>query len=156
MKKSDWPVVKSIYKEGIETGIATFETDIPDWEEWDKKFLKNCRLAAVGEEKVIGWAALSPVSQRKVYSGVAEVSIYIKTCEQGKGIGEKLLRELIKRSEQAGIWTLQAGIFPENEPSISLFKKCGFREVGYREKMGKLSRIWKDVVLLERRSKIFT
>ena len=89
MKKSDWPVVKPIYKEGIETGIATFETDIPDWEEWDKKFLKNCRLAAVGEEKVIGWAALSPVSQRKVYSGVAEVSIYIKTCEQGKGIGNE-------------------------------------------------------------------
>lgn len=156
MQKSDWSSVQSIYIEGIRTGTATFETNVPEWMEWNKNHLRDCRIVISDSSIIYGWAALSPVSQRDVYSGVAEVSIYIKESERGKGIGKKLLEELIKSSEKAGIWTLQAAIFPENEASIHLFKKCGFRVIGYREKIGKLNGIWKDVVLMERRSKIIT
>lgn len=152
MQKNDWKSVKDIYREGIETGIATFETTVPSWEEWDQNHLENCRLVARMDEKVTGWAALSPVSSRCVYGGVAEISIYVSKEARGRGVGTLLLRRLIESSEKTGIWTLQAGIFPENEPSISLHRKCGFRVVGRRERIGKLDGKWKDIILMERRS----
>lgn len=154
MLQTHWDDVKPIYEEGIATGIATFETEAPDWDIWDRIHLENCRLIAFVKNKVAGWAALCVVSGRKVYAGVAEVSIYVAKAEQGKGIGKRLLQELIRKSEQAGIWTLQAGIFAENSISIALHKSCGFREVGLREKIGKFNSTWKDIMLMERRSKI--
>lgn len=160
-----WPVVQQIYREGISTGNATFETAVPDWEKWDLSHRQDCRLVALepfeddGElvvplEKVtvIGWAALSPVSAREVYRGVAEVSVYVATAARGRGVGRALLEPLIHESEKNGVWTLQAGIFPENSASIALHKSCGFREVGVRRRIGKLGDTWRDVLLLERRS----
>jgi len=148
----DWIQVRSIYLEGIATGDATFETDAPDWETWDCNHLKFGRLAARDGDSVVGWAALSPVSNRCVYGGVAEVSVYVAAAARGQGIGRLLLMSLIDEAERNGIWTLQAGIFPENVASIALHKSCGFREVGLRERLGKLNGVWRDVVLLERRS----
>lgn len=153
MKRADLGEVLRIYSEGIATGDATFETSAPGVEEWDKMHLSNCRLIARSGGEVIGWAALSPVSGRCTYSGVAEVSVYVAARETGKGVGKALLSELVRESEKAGIWTLDAGIFPENIASISIHKSCGFREVGYREKLGSANGIWRDVILLERRSK---
>ena len=158
-----WPAVREIYREGIATGNATFETELPDWEKWDSSHRKNCRLIAVepiDDEaliplerlKVLGWAALSPVSSRRVYAGVAEVSVYVAEAARGHGVGKALLQALVEESEQNGIWTLQAGIFPQNTGSIALHKSCGFREVGIRHRVGKLRDTWRDVVLLERRS----
>jgi L-amino acid N-acyltransferase YncA len=155
MKVEDWPVIKSIYMEGIATKNATFETDLPEWVEWNEEHLTSCRIVALDEQTILGWAALSPVSDRCIYSGVAEVSVYVSTIARGKGIGKQLLNELIRESEENEIWTLQAGIFPENQSSIRLHKEMGFREVGYREKIGKMDGVWRDVLLLERRSKIF-
>lgn len=152
MTAEDWPAVKEIYRQGIATGMATFETDVPGWNQWDENHLSHSRLIAKGNE-ILGWAALSPVSGRCVYGGVAEVSVYIAEKARGRGIGKKLLNTLIENSEENGIWTLQAGIFAENEASIKLHKKCGFKIVGKREKLGKLKDIWKDVLLMERRSK---
>lgn len=152
MTAEDWPAVKEIYRQGIATGMATFETDVPGWNQWDENHLAHSRLIAKGNE-ILGWAALSPVSGRCVYGGVAEVSVYIAEKARGRGIGKKLLNTLIENSEENGIWTLQAGIFAENEASIKLHKKCGFKIVGKREKLGKLKDIWKDVLLMERRSK---
>ena len=152
MQKNDWKPVKDIYQEGIETGIATFETTVPSWEEWDQNHIEDCRLVARIDGKITGWAALSPVSSRCVYEGVAEISIYVSKEARGQGVGTQLLRKLIEASEISGIWTLQAGIFPENEPSISLHKKCGFRVVGRRERIGKLKGKWKNIILMERRS----
>lgn len=152
MTSEDWPAVKEIYRQGIATGVATFETDVPGWNQWDENHLSHSRLIAKGNE-ILGWAALSPVSGRCVYGGVAEVSVYIAEKARGRGIGKKLLDTLIENSEENGIWTLQAGIFAENEASIKLHKKCGFKIVGKREKLGKLKDIWKDVLLMERRSK---
>jgi phosphinothricin acetyltransferase len=152
MKKEDWSQVAEIYDQGIKSGNATFETIVPEWEEWDNHHLKECRFVVITEEQIIGWAALNPVSSRPAYSGVAEVSIYVEAAKRGKGTGEILLNKLIEESERLTLWTLQAGIFPENEISINLFKKCGFKEVGIREKIGKLDGSWRDVVLLERRS----
>lgn len=149
----DWQAVADIYKLGIESGIATFETEIPSWEHWDAKHLKTCRLSAWLDDSLVGWAALSPVSDRCVYGGVAEVSVYVNTSYGGKGIGTQLLQSLIAASENEGIWTLQAGIFRENEASIELHKKVGFREIGYREKVGKKDGIWHDNIILEKRSK---
>ncbi len=154
MKGEDWPMVQSTYQEGIATGNATFETDAPDWEKWDKTHLHDCRLVARAEGKVIGWTALRPFSPRPVYSGVAEVSLYVAPSARGLGVGKALLRSLIEESERAGIWTLQGMILRENLTSLALCRKCGFREVGYRERISQMNGIWRDVILMERRSNI--
>jgi L-amino acid N-acyltransferase YncA len=148
-----WPTVKTIYEQGIATGHATFQTSAPEWPEWDGAHLKHSRLIALEDGQVIGWAALTPVSGRCVYAGVAEISVYIAPEHRGKKIGETLLKVLIIDSEQQNIWTLQAGIFPENIPSLKIHEKTGFRQVGYREKIGQMKGIWRDTVLLERRSR---
>ncbi len=152
MGREHWPEVLRIYLEGIATGNATFEVEAPSWEKWDGSHLPNCRLIAQEESKILGWAALSPVSSRRVYAGVVEVSAYVAEAARGKGIGKSLLSALIESSEDCGVWTLQAGIFPENAASITLHKSLGFREVGRRERIGKMGDAWRDVVLLERRS----
>jgi len=152
MGREHWPEVLRIYLEGIATGNATFEVEAPSWEKWDGSHLPNCRLIAQEESKILGWAALSPVSSRRVYAGVVEVSAYVAEAARGKGIGKSLLSALIESSEDCGVWTLQAGIFPENAASITLHKSLGFREVGRRERIGKMGEAWRDVVLLERRS----
>jgi phosphinothricin acetyltransferase len=154
MTDADGPSVLEIYRQGIATGNATFETAAPDWEKFTAGHLPHSRLVARDGAGLLGWAMLSPVSGRCVYGGVAEVSIYIAESERGRGIGRALLEELIRQSEQNGIWTLQAGIFPENAASIRLHKHHGFREVGRRERIGKLEDRWRDTVQLERRSKI--
>src|SRR5579863_1130064 len=136
MAQEHWPDVLRIYLEGIATGNATFETEAPSWEKWDSGHLENCRLTAQQGATVLGWAALSPVSSRCVYGGVAEVSVYVGEAARGKGIGKSLLAALIESSENFGLWTLQAGIFPENIPSVALHKSLGFREVGRRERIG--------------------
>lgn len=151
---TDFPTVARIYLQGIETGHATFETSAPDWETWDKKFLPICRFVSENEDVVLGWAALSAVSARAVYAGVCEVSVYVAPEAQGRGAGTMLLQTLVAASEAAGIWTLQAGIFPENKASIALHEKCGFRIVGFREKIGKMDGVWRDTLLLERRSRV--
>ena len=153
MKEDDWPAVLEIYRQGIATGNATFETELPSWQNWDAGHLRHCRIVAHDGPAVLGWAALSPVSTRQVYEGVMEVSIYIAEGARGRGIGRALLQELIQQSEASGIWTLQAGIFPENVASVELHKSCGFREVGRRELIGKMGEHWRDTVQLERRSK---
>ena len=152
-KISDFHQVQEIYKQGVETRNATFESHIPFWEEWNRKFIEEPRLVAVLNDRVVGWAMLSRVSLRDVYSGVCEISLYIHKKYRKRGIGKALLNELITQSENYNIWTLQAGIFPENKVSIKLHKDCGFREVGYREKIGKMDDEWRDTILLERRSK---
>ena len=144
----------AIYREGIATGIATFEKSAPSYDEWDRAHLPHCRLVAVENAKVLGWAALSPVSSRCVYGGVAEVSVYIDKNSRGKGIGSKLLESLIKESESEGYWTLQSGIFPQNKASIALHEKVGFRYIGKRERIGQLDGIWYDNLLYERRSPV--
>ncbi|SFD77238.1 phosphinothricin acetyltransferase [Chitinophaga sp. CF118] len=149
-----WPQVKDIYEKGIASGNATFQTTAPSWEEWDKGHVKSCRLVAVEGDVILGWAVLSQVSARAVYAGVAEVSIYIHPEAQGKGIGSLLLKALIAESEKQQFWTLQAGIFPENIASIRLHEKHGFRLVGRRERIGQMNGIWRDTVLLERRSDV--
>jgi phosphinothricin acetyltransferase len=153
MTASDWEQVRAIYVEGLREGNSTFETQAPSWEAWDEGHLKSPRLVMRADDKVLGWAALSPVSRRSVYSGVAELTIYVTESERGKGIGRALLEQLIEESEQAGIWTLQASIFPENVASIELHLKSGFREVGRRERIAKLNGVWRDTILFERRSK---
>ena len=150
-----WDEVKKIYEEGIETGHATFETNAPDWDSWDKAHISSCRIIALVNNEVAGWAALLPVSGRGVYSGVAEVSIYVASKFRGKGIGKQLLMELISQSEAHQFWTLQAGVFPENEASVKLHEHLGFRIVGRREKIGQLHGHWRDTLLLERRSVMF-
>ena len=154
LRPGDWEEVKAIYLEGIATGNATFETAAPSWEQWDAGHLRFARLVARLERNLIAWAALSPVSQRCVYSGVAEVSVYVSASSRRSGIGRKLLQSLIDESEQNGIWTLQAGMFPENTGSLALHQSCGFCEVGRRRRIGKMNGIWRDTILLERRSPI--
>lgn len=154
MQQEHWEQVKQIYESGIATGIATFETTAPSWEKWNDGHLTFARLVAVDNNEVVGWAALSPVSSRCVYGGVAEVSVYVADKHKGKGIGKLLLQNLITESERNGIWTLQAGIFTDNVASVKLHKKVGFRVIGHREKIGKLNDIWKNNYILERRSKI--
>ncbi len=154
MQKKDWFQVVQIYKEGIETSLATFETEIPEWQVWDNNHLKACRLVAIYESVIVGWAALSPVSSRCVYGGVAEVSIYVSRKARGNKVGMQLLKQLIEESEKKGYWTLQSGIFPDNMASIELHLKAGFRKIGYREKIGQLDGVWKDNVLFERRSTV--
>ena len=149
----DWDQVRSIYLEGVREGNSTFETEAPSWEAWDEAHLARPRLVMRAADQVLGWAALSPVSKRQVYSGVAEVTIYVTQAARGKGIGRALLEALIEASERAGMWTLQASIFPENVASIELHLKCGFREVGNRERIAMLNGVWRDTILFERRSK---
>ncbi|MCM2534838.1 GNAT family N-acetyltransferase [Neobacillus pocheonensis] len=153
MLVEDWEQVREIYLEGITTGNATFQKEAPSWEEWDNNHNMDCRMVARLEDKILGWAALSPVSSRSVYAGVAEVSIYVSQSSKGRGIGSKLLKVLIESSEQNGYWTLQSGIFPENVPSLNLHKKYEFQEVGRRERIGQMDGMWRDTILLERRSK---
>jgi L-amino acid N-acyltransferase YncA len=148
----DWPSVREIYREGIATGNATFETDLPTWEKWDSTHRKDCRLVLRDGKNVVGFAALSLVSARQVYLGVAEVSVYVAAAVRGKGIGKALLQALVEESECCGVWTLQAGIFPENVASVALHKSCGFAEVGVRKRLGKMGEVWRNVLLLERRS----
>jgi L-amino acid N-acyltransferase YncA len=152
MLPTDWRQVKSIYEEGIKTGNATFEMSAPEWTTWDKGHLQEARIIAKEKDNVLGWAALSPVSGRCVYAGVAEVSVYIASAARGKGLGKQLLRKLVEESEANNLWTLQAGIFPENIASIKIHEDCGFRVIGKRERIGKMDGVWRDTLLLERRS----
>lgn len=152
MKPEDWVAVRAIYLQGIATGDATFETSAPAWEQWDAGHLDRCRFVARLDGEVVGWIALSPVSRRQVYAGVAEVSLYVSPVMQRKGVGFSLLAALVASSEQEGLWTLQAGIFPENTASIALHKRLGFRVIGVRERIGCMNGRWRDVALLERRS----
>ena len=152
MKPDDWAGVAAVYKEGIATGNATFQQEVPTWESWDSSHVASCRIVAEVEGQVAGWAALTPVSGRCVYAGVAEVSVYVADRYRGRKIGARLLAKLIEESEREGFWTLQAGIFPENKASVKLHENLGFRVVGYRERIGKMNGIWWDNLVLERRS----
>lgn len=155
MRPRHWPQVRAIYQKGIETGDATFETRVPSHEAWDQNHLAFCRLVALDPgAEIVGWAALAPVSSRKVYRGVAEVSVYVDPAFWARGVGSRLLEALVACSERHGIWTLQAGIFPENEASLRLHEKCGFRRVGIRCRLGKSGGVWRDKVLMERRSRV--
>jgi L-amino acid N-acyltransferase YncA len=147
----DWEPVKHIYESGISTGIATFQTSAPTWEEWDLSHHSFCRIHAKKEGKIVAWAALSPVSKRAVYKGVAEVSLYVHPDFRGQHIGEQLFIELISQSKLQGIWTLQSSIFPQNMGSLKLHQKVGFRIVGNREKIGQRNGVWHDNLLLEKR-----
>ena len=153
MEAADWTAVAQIYAEGLATGNATLETAVPTWETWNESHLQNCRFVARNHPgEIVGWAALTAVSGRCVYAGVAEVSVYVAAAARGQGVGRLLLQALITASEANELWTLQAGIFPENEASVRLHETCGFRIVGRREKIGQLNGRWRDVLLLERRS----
>ena len=152
MLSSDWPIVAQIYEEGIQTGIATFETQAPSYEDWDKAHETSCRLVAKKENTIMGWAAISQVSSRCVYGGVGEVSIYIGQAYRGQSVGLMLLKALMQESEAAGYWTLQSGIFPENKASIKLHERARFRFLGKRERIAKINGIWKDNLLFEKRS----
>ena len=154
MEPSDWLAVAEIYKQGIETGNATFQQSIPTWEEWNAAHVPNCRIVAEADNVIAGWAALSLVSARAVYSGVAEVSVYVGNKYKGQHIGLTLLESIIAESERNGFWTLQSGIFPENTASIAIHKKTGFREIGYREKVANMKNVWRNTVLFERRSTV--
>jgi L-amino acid N-acyltransferase YncA len=149
-----WPAVRAIYEQGIATGNATFEQSAPTWERWDAAHLPHSRLAACDSDEVLAWGALSSVSSRCVYAGVAEVSIYVAARARGRGIGLAVLTALIESSECENIWTLQAGIFPENTASLDLFQKAGFRVLGTRERVGRMDGRWRDVVVMERRSRV--
>jgi L-amino acid N-acyltransferase YncA len=153
LRPLDWPEVARIYEEGIATGDATFELRVPSWESWDAAHPEH-RVVAELDGRLAGWAALSPSSSRECYRGVAEESVYVASWARGRGVGRGLLEELVERSEAAGIWTLTAGIFPENKPSLRLHLGCGFRLVGVRERIGELNGVWRDVLLLERRSEV--
>jgi L-amino acid N-acyltransferase YncA len=153
MEPHHWNEVKRIYEEGLITGNATFQATAPEWEEWDKAHFESSRLIAMDDEQIVGWTALTPVSSRCVYGGVAEVSVYVADGARGKGVGKILLKELIASSEEGNFWTLQAGVFPENIASIKIHEASGFRVIGKREKIGQMDGIWRDTILLERRSK---
>ena len=152
LRPEDWPEVSRIYAEGIATGNATFETAVPSWEEWDAAHLGQQRFVAETGGEVVGWIATAPVSSRCCYAGVAEISAYVAENARGQGVGGALLDRLIETTEAAGVWTLETGVFPENEPSLALLRRFGFREVGVRERIGQLNGVWRDVVLMERRS----
>lgn len=154
LKASDDDAVRSIYLEGIATGNATFETVAPNWQEWDAAHLKHSRIVMVAGKVIAGWAALSPVSKREVYRGVAEVSVYVAAEYRGKGIGDQLLEALVAESEKNGIWTLTASIFAENAASLKLHEKHGFKMLGRRTRIAKLHGIWRDTLFLERRSAV--
>jgi L-amino acid N-acyltransferase YncA len=153
LRRQHWPAVKAIYEQGIAGGDATFETEAPSWESWDRTHLEGHRIVALQGGQVVGWAALAAVSGRCVYQGVTEDSVYVADAAQGRGVGRALLEQLIAGAERGGIWTIEAGVFPENEASIELHRRCGFRVVGTRERIGQHHGVWRDVVLMERRSK---
>ncbi len=152
MTPADWPAVSAIYAEGIAARVATFETELPTWSHWDAHHLPNCRFVARDASGVVGWVALSAVSRRHCYRGVAELSVYVRSSAHGRGVGRALLTHLIEASEAHGIWMLQGSTFPENTASIRLHESCGFRIVGRRERIAQLDGVWRDTVLLERRS----
>ncbi len=152
----DWPEVSRIYAEGIATGNATFETTVPSWDAWDAAHLPEHRFAAVRDGRVVGWIALAPTSERPCYAGVAEISAYVAAEARGESVGSALLATAVESSERGGIWTLETGVFPENEPSLALLTRFGFRVVGMRERIGRLHGVWRDVFLLERRSEVVT
>jgi L-amino acid N-acyltransferase YncA len=156
LRPADWPAVAAIYAQGIATGNATFETEVPSWERWNASHLPDHRLVgrAGPAGEVVAWAALAPVSDRCAYAGVAENSIYVAERTRGLGVGRRLLTGLVERAERAGIWTVQTGVFPENNVSMALHQRCGFRVVGVRERVGQLHGRWRDVVFLERRSTV--
>ena len=154
LRREHWEAVAAIYAEGMATRQATFETEVPTWEAWDRSHLPEHRFVAIRNDDVHGWAALSPVSDRCVYGGVVECSVYVGGAARGQGVGRALLDALVTSSEQARIWTIQAGIFPENVASVRLHERAGFRIVGLRERLGKLDGVWRDVLLLERRSPV--
>ena len=154
MTDADWDAVRAIYLEGIATRNATFETESPRWDTWNNNHRPDCRLVARSNEKVLGWAVLSLVSRRPVYSGFAEVSVYVAADARGMGVGKALLGSFINASEKAGIWSLQAGLFKENSASITLHKGVGFREIGFQERKGSMDGVWRDVLLMERRSQV--
>src|SRR5437868_15341128 len=154
LRPEDWPEVSRIYAEGIATRNATFETAVPSWQEWDAAHLEQLRFVAEADGEVVGWIAVVPVSSRCCYAGVAEVSAYVAETARGRGVGAVLLERLIESVEAAGIWTLETGVFPENEASLALLKRFGFREVGIRERIGQMDGVWRDTVLLERRSEV--
>jgi phosphinothricin acetyltransferase len=154
LRHEDWPEVARIYEEGIRTGNATFETEVPAWWAWDSAHLAEHRLVASRAGSVLGWIALSPVSARPCYAGVAEVSVYVAESARGKGVGSELLAAVVESAERGGIWTLQTSVFPENEASLALLRRFGFRTVGSREHIGRLHGVWRDTVLVERRSEV--
>ena len=156
LEGSDWEAVREIYLEGLSTGHATFETEAPSKNDWNQGHLRLGRIGAISitSRELLGWAALSPVSKRRAYAGVAEVSVYVRASARAKGVGSALLQALIAESEKHGIWTLQASIFPENQPSLQLHEGLGFRRVGRRERISKLNGEWRDTVILERRSRL--
>ena len=156
LRPGDWPEVARIFEEGIRSGNATFETEVPSWEAWDAAHLADHRFVAERDGHVVGWTALLPVSPRACYSGVAEISAYVGEDARGQGVGSELLAAVVESSERAGIWTLQTGVFPENEPSLGLLRRFGFRVLGTQERIGRLHGVWRDVVLLERRSEVVT
>jgi L-amino acid N-acyltransferase YncA len=156
LRPQDWPAVRAIYQAGIDGGDATFETAAPDWPAWDAAHLAEHRLVARHDGRVLGWVALAPVSDRCAYAGVAEDSIYVAPEAQGRGVGRALLTAVVASAERGGIWTVQTGIFPENQASVRLHQACGFRLVGVRERLGRLHGRWRDVLLLERRSPVIT
>ena len=153
-ESQDYPAVQAIYQEGIASGHATFQTTVKSWEEFDQDMHSHSRLVAVSQDVILGWAAISPISTRAVYSGIAEVSIYVAYQAHGKGIGKKLMAELIRESEKHNIWTLQSSIFPENIGSLKLHESSGFRIIGKREKIGQMNGLWRDTILMERRSQL--
>jgi phosphinothricin acetyltransferase len=152
IRQGDWDWIRKIYREGLASGQASFETEPPNWERWDADHAPNCRIVALDHGIIVGWAALTPFSSRAVYRGVAEASVYVASRVRGRGVGSELLGELIRRSELAGYWTLLAKIFPENEASLSLVEKHGFRQVGRLEAFGRHGGRWRDVILVERRA----
>jgi L-amino acid N-acyltransferase YncA len=154
LRFDDWPEVARIFEEGIRTGNATFETELPSWQAWDAAHLSEHRLVAERDGRVVGWIALAPVSSRCCYAGVAEVSAYVAEKARGHGAGTALLAKVIESSERAGLWMLETGVFPENEPSLTLLERFGFRVVGTRERIGQMHGMWRDVVFLERRSEV--
>ena len=154
LRPEHWPEVARIYAEGISTGEATFETEVPSWEQWDASHLAAHRFVALREGELVGWVAVGPVSDRCVYGGVVENSIYVSETARGLGVGRLLLERLVASTEIVGIWTIQTGIFPENEPSLRLHRRAGFEVVGRRKRLGKLHGAWRDVLLLERRSDV--
>jgi L-amino acid N-acyltransferase YncA len=154
MQEQDGPAVLAIYGTGIETRNATFETAVPGWEEWDRRHHPHSRFVYQENGRVLGWVALAPVSQREAYSGVAEVSIYLAPEARGRGVGTRLMERAIASSEAYGIWTLYAAMFPENEASVRLHARCGFRRVGVRIKIARLDGVWRDTLIMERRSSV--
>jgi phosphinothricin acetyltransferase len=156
LRPDDWPEVAQIFEEGIATGNATFETEVPSWEDWDRAHLAGHRFAAQDDGRVVGWIALAPVSARECYEGVAEISVYVTAGARGRGVGSELLATLVESAERGGLWTLQTSVFPENAASLALLRRFGFRVVGTRERIARLHGVWRDTVLVERRSEVVT